>query len=647
MAIVGNEPCPQCQLTGHDSKGNHLLVFDDGGRYCKHREYHPNNEPYFIAPEAGYSITNAEVTGKIKYSPSQFRELEKDGKLKDAFTRERALAGMREQDRWQVMNEHERADLELLWEADLEHLESLPFAHLASRGIRGEIAKLYGIRVGRGEDRKVHRHYYPKYEAGVLIGAKCRTLPKSFSFGHLGRQWANKADEKSLDMFGEHTLKEVLDSGRRTDKLLLVGGELDAAAAQQMLVDSQKGTKYEGTLFHVWSVPDGEGIECIRERKQAISQFKEILLCFDQDDTGKKLTEEVSKIFSGKCKKVILPTGLKDPNDCLLKGYAKSFVDAWWNPKDVFEGVRVKSVSAMRDQLKQGLPANGVGWPWPDLDKYTLKIRPHTMIVYGAGSGVGKTEFLRSVAKHVIEEHGHAVGVISTEDPYVKVARSFIGKWINKRIELPATRDKADPSYRKLFDYTEDEANSAIDYVADKNLLFFADLTTSRDIKAVMEQIEEFYTMGVQHIIIDNLTGIEVKEGGNSEREGIDEVLMTLGLYKDAKPITIHLISHLKTVGQGRVPHEEGGEVLLSDYRGSRSIGFWASYAIAIRRNTRGETLDERTTTFVEIVKDRDQGIYTGSKVVLIGDEDTGELLTPAQRSSRLDLKQETGGDFE
>ena len=58
------------------------------------------------------------------------------------------------------------------------------------------------------------------------------------------------------------------------DTVLLVGGELDALAAQMMLHDSQKGTKYEGTLFHVWSVADGEDVSGIRARKDSLNQFK-------------------------------------------------------------------------------------------------------------------------------------------------------------------------------------------------------------------------------------------------------------------------------------------------------------------------------------------------------------------------------------
>lgn len=237
---------------------------------------------------------------------------------------------------------------------------------------------------------------------------------------------------------------------------------------------------------------------------------------------------------------------------------------------------------------------------------------------------------LREVVKCLVDQ-GRSVGVINTEDPYTKVARSFIGKWIDKRIELPPNNDPEDPGYREILDYDEDDANDAIDHVAGLGQLWFANLIDSRSIDNIMEQANEMYTNGVTDIVIDNLTGIEVNNK-TSEREGIDEALKTLGMYKDSKKLTIHLVSHLKTVGLGRTPHEEGGEVYLSDFRGSRSIGFWASYAIAAQRNTQAETMEERTTTYLKIVKDRDQGIHTGTKVMLMGDERTGRLIEPFQR---------------
>ena len=260
------------------------------------------------------------------------------------------------------------------------------------------------------------------------------------------------------------------------------------------------------------------------------------------------------------------------------------------------------------------------------------------MIIVGAGSGVGKTEFLREVVKHLIEEHGESVGIISTEDPMVKVSRAFIGKWIDKRIELPPTNDPREDGYREVFDYTEEEANAAIDYVADTGKLFVADLEGDYSMEKVEQTCLEFEAMGISNIIIDNLTGIKLDERNFGGKVGaLDECVKRIGTIKDRHPVTIFLVSHLTRPSGQRTSHEEGGEVILSDFRGSGAIGFWASYALGIERNTRAETLDERTTTYISCVKDRDQGIYTGTKVMLKGDVSTGRLMEPQARTKSFD----------
>ena len=32
--IIGDEPCPKCREKGRDKSGNHLIVFEDGGKHC-------------------------------------------------------------------------------------------------------------------------------------------------------------------------------------------------------------------------------------------------------------------------------------------------------------------------------------------------------------------------------------------------------------------------------------------------------------------------------------------------------------------------------------------------------------------------------------------------------------------------------------
>jgi twinkle protein len=633
MAIINNSGCPECMKNGHDNTQNHLIHFEDGGKYCSRGHFHTSGKPYYEAPGEGVSLLDMPLSS-TKWTVKQFNDLVKQGKITNAADRAIALGAMRMADRYEVMNDEERAAIQEEWDLDVEWFQTLKRKNLVSRHIRGEICAIYDVRVGHDEDGAVNRHYYPRFEQGRLVGAKCRTLPKDFKFGHLGKLFGDQ------DLFGMNTLSNVLDKGRRKDKLLIVGGELDALAAQQMLLDSARGTQYEGKPYHVWSINKGEA--CLQEivaNREHISQFKQIIWGFDGDEVGMKLNQQAARLFPGKSFILEYPAGCKDANKALMAGKAKEFVDSWFNAKSAEEvfGSQIKSISSMKDKLKAARPEPGLSWPWPELNKITLGIRKHQLFIIGAGSGVGKTEWLREVVKHLIEVHGESVGVISTEDPTIKVSRAFIGKWIDKRIELPPTNDPRESGYREVLDYTDEMANEAIDYVSDTGKLFVADLEGDYSMDKVEQTCLEFEAMGIRNIVIDNLTGIKLDERQFGGKVGaLDECVKRLGNIKDRCPITLFLVSHLTRPGGQRKQHEEGGDVILSDFRGSGAIGFWASYALGIERNTRAETLDERTTTFISCVKDRDQGIFTGTKVCLKGDLSTGRLL-PLKEARKLD----------
>lgn len=618
--IVQNVACPKCRETGHDTKGDHLIIFSDGNKYCNRSQFHITGFPYYEASNGIDAVTSSVINGRIKYTPKQFKELEEEGKLDSASTRKVALDGMRNKDAWEVYNDAERTEVQNNWNFDVQHFLRLSTRNLVSRGIRGEIALLYGVKVGL-KDEKIIRHFYPHFGLNSQIeGASCRTLPKDFRFGNLGKCFGEQ------QMFGMSTMQAVAKSKQRMHTLLVTGGPEDAMAACQMLYDSNIGTKYEGQYQHVWSPLKGENcVEEVLRNREHFNKFQKIIWGFDADETGRKAVNACAKLFPGKSFVLKYPAGCKDANFCLLAGRSSEFIEAWWNPGDPHEGSRIKSIAQVADKLKAGLPEPGVSWPWEGLNRYTLGIRKHLLITIGAGSGVGKTEFLRKACYWLIEKHDQSVGIINTEDPFVKVCRSYIGKWINKKIELPACNDAADVMYRKITDYTEEDANGAIDKVASTGKLFVPDMDGDYSIQAVIAQIEELYLRGVENIIIDNLTGITLPSGKNKV-EALDEAVKQLGVYKDTKPVTIFLVSHLSRVKDGRVPHEEGGDVRLSDFRGSGAIGFWSSYAIGLVRNTKAESLHERCLVKYVIVKDRDLGICTGEEVHCIGDEYTGDI---------------------
>ena len=635
MAILSNSPCPECQANGHDKTGNHLITFSDGAKLCTRAHFHKSGKQLYVAPDGKDPILDAELNGTQKFDAEQFMALQVAGKLDNEGVRALVLGGMREKDAYEVMSEEERKSIEEEWRLDMQHFASLPTKNLVSRHIKGEIAKFYGVKVGLGVDKKVARHYYPvseqTEEGSKIIGAKCRELPKDFRKG-LGKCWGK------TELFGQQTLKQVLDSGRRMDTLVLVGGECDAMALQQVLVESQKGTKWEGVFFHIWSPLKGEA--CVKEildNKDTIGKFKKIIVGFDADETGEALNKDVARLFRGRVKKLEYPAGFKDANACLMHGREKELVDAYFNPVEVFGGGSLKRVSDLAQAAKK-TPEMGLSWPWPSMNPVTFGIQNYAMYVLGAGTGVGKTEGTKEICHFLMDEYDETVAVIYLEEPTTRTLRSYAGKLINKRIEDPQVNDPEDESYSKQRDYSKEQADKAIDELEERDRLIIVDTGGDKKIDNIMKAIDELVAMGVRYIVIDNLTAIELPKGG-SKVEAIDEAMKQLGTFKDEKPVTLFVISHLTRPKDPRTPHERGGEVLITDFRGAGSITFWANGVFGFERDTGADTPELKSLTTVRAVKSRANGAAVGTCVRITMNPATGRILEPWQHPKSKELQ--------
>lgn len=397
MSVVMNLPCPECQKNGADKKGKYLMVFEDGAKLCIHTHNHDSRERYYVAPDGKDPVFDREIDGKVQYSPEQFRKLQQDGKITDEFTRQLAMSGMRMKDRYEVMTDAEKARQEEEWAMDVEWFQQLKVMHLTDRSIHGLIAKMYDVRVGHDKDGKINRHYYPVHDRQTLevIGAKARTLPKDFAMGHLGRRFGDTA------LFGMHTTQQVLDSGTfrkgKMGKLLVVGGECDAMAAQQMIIKSLNkletlGSLKEGLkglkLAHVWSPTKGETcLEEIVANREYLDQFEEIVWGFDNDDVGNKLNMECARLFKSKSKFFIYPQGCKDANQCLKEGRDREFMDSWWQPAEARVKGKLRTASSYATRAKE-MAVMGLPYFCEALNNITFGIRLRYLSVWGAGTGV-------------------------------------------------------------------------------------------------------------------------------------------------------------------------------------------------------------------------------------------------------------------
>lgn len=630
MGIVRNIPCPACRENGHDSTGDHLIVFSDGGQLCTRAHFHTDGKRYYKKKGEKNPVFEHGIDGTIKYSVEEFEELEKSGKLKDPSVRALALSGMRERDRYEVMDDDEQRALEKQWEREVEHFNTLKIKCLVSRAITGPTAKLYNVRVGLNKKGKVVRHYYPVYDEDMnLTGAICRNLPKDFRTGKLGKTWGAKNK-----LFGQNTMKAVSKSGARKDVLTITGGQCDAMAAQDMLSESRKNTQYEGMLFHVWSVQKGEaGLEEILANLKDIKKFKQVKLCFDDDEVGRLLTQKVAQLLGPRALQIQMPDGMKDPNQCLIEDRAEEFVDAWWKAAEV-ERSSIKTADDADLWEKAITPVTmGISWPWPGVTEQTFGIRPNNMYTIGGGSGVGKTEVAKEVIQHIVDHHHEKVGVIFMEEPPEFTLKVLAGKWVNKKLHLPPNNHpKGHAKWDEGRDYTYEQMIQALKTLRAKKLVYIADCKGDTRISTIIARMEELKSYGCKYLFIDNLTTIS-HEGKEGSVKAIDESMKQFGTYMQTEPVSIFLLSHLSKPDESRKPFEDGGQVRQSDFRGSQSIAFWSTFMIGVERNTNGDR-EEKLITYLRCVKDRLTGQNTGEVVTLKGNPKTGRLLEPSAYSA-------------
>lgn len=631
--VIRNERCPECAKKGHDSTGDHLMRFDDGGGYCYRKQFHTNGKVYYEQEGTAPALADLPINGTIKYSVADFRALEYDNKLNDPRIRAVALGGMSKKIRWEVLNEEERLAQEAEWLRECSWFNELKFKHLATRGIHGMIAKMYNVRVGHDEGGTVNRHYYPRYEEGELVGASCRTLPKDFGFGNLGKLFGNQ------DMFGLDTFKDIADSGQRKNFCLVVGGQCDAMAAQQMFIKEMNGLKTLGGIssldglkkLYILSVNKGEaGVQELIDNKDELNQFKNILWCFDNDEAGQALNRAATKLFRGKSKKVVLPNGCKDPNDCLDKGRDSEFCTSLFNAEEQKPNGKLKRVSDLKDKARK-MTEMGKDYWLTGFNLVTFGIRLHYLSVWGAGTGVGKTDTTMAHVSNLMNQ-GEDVVVIYLENQTDETTKTFAGMLVGKDFNSPPQSQwemEQGFAYNPARNYTQQDLDDALELLEKQDRLIIADLDGSKDVDSVMEIMEECFALGYKYFVVDNLTAfVHHDEKGNQATgvQAIDATMKRLGTFKDENPVNIMLLSHLVKVHEtgGRTPHTRGGEVYESDFRGAGSITFWANAVWGIERNTIASTFRNKCITLYRNLKNRGIGHMVGSTIVAEKDIKTG-----------------------
>ena len=485
----------------------------------------------------------------------------------------------------------------------MEGLLTGEFKSLQKRGLTEDTCRKFGYQVGRDKNDALVQiaPYYD--ESGTVVAQKIRYANKDFKF--IG-------EPKKATLFGFN----LWNNGK---KLVITEGEIDAMSVSQA----------QNNKWPVVSIPNGaQGAKkSLAKCLDYLNGFEEVILMFDQDEPGRKAAIECAELFApGKCKIASLP--LKDANECLQAGREQDIIQAIWNAK-TYRPDGLVSVADLMDELTKPVETGYQWWLQP-LTDLTFGRRKGEIYGLGAGTGVGKTDFLTQQIAYDITTLGMKVGTVFLEQKPTETAKRVAGKIKGRRFHVPNSG------------WSKEELVDAVQGLNGKLVMYDSFGETEWDVikgKIRFMAVAE----GIELIYLDHLTAMA---DTTDERGSLEQIMKEMAGLANELGIIITFVSHL-TTPEGK-PHEEGGRVTIRHFKGSRAIGFWSYLMLGLERDQQHDDQITRQTTVLRVLKDRYTGQATGSTFYLGYEEDTGvlfETVAPASPDAKA-FQDETNGEF-
>lgn len=459
------------------------------------------------------------------------------------------------------------------------------FSDLPKRSIRESTCRKFGYTTGTdasGESCHIANYYDAR---GSVVAQKLRKPNKHFA-------WVGERGS-CLPLWGQH----LWTSGK---SVVITEGEIDCLSVAAAFDDKN---------YAVVSLPDGaqSAVKAITKAYEWLCGFEKIVLCFDQDEPGQKAMQQVAEMLPvGKVYTMRLQR--KDANEVLVNDgkapITRAFWDAAeWRPDGIVDGKELWETILSTKEVES------VSYPWPVLNIATHGLRKGELVTITAGTGIGKSLFVREIAYNLLNM-GETVGMLMLEESTTRTALGLMGLAMNKPLHL----DK--------HGVTEEDMRKAFTSTVGCGRLFLYDHFGSTDVDNLLNKVRYMSkALGCRWIVLDHLSiVVSSMDGGTDERKLIDRAMTLLRTLVQETGIGLIVVSHLRRPeGKG---HEDGATTSLSQLRGSAAIGQLSDMVLGLERNQQG---DNKDITTVRILKNRYSG-ETGDDTKLLWDKATGRL---------------------
>lgn len=479
------------------------------------------------------------------------------------------------------------------------------------RLLRKDSCEFYGMKVGYAEDGKtIATHYYPLHKDGKLVGYQERDVARK-NFMSIGY---GKSD---VELVGQHKFPP---GGR---SIIITEGTLDAIAVHQILVDKYGPDK--GSQMAVVSLPNGTGTadKATQANYEYLASFDKVVLMLDQDKPGREAAESIAKILPPK-KASIAIFREKDACDMLKAGLHHALVDSYFSA-EVYTPAGIVTSANTYDIVKN--KEDKESFPYPDcmqgVNAKTYGVRLGEITLFTAGTGSGKTQFMRETVYHFLNSTDKKIGVCSLEEGIADTVLGLMSVAANKRLHLPDT------------EYTDAEYDKAWQDTMGSDRIMFLDHQGSVSDQSLMSKIEYMAATGHKFIFLDHIT-IAVSESGNNVNAAIDQMMSDLLKLVKRQNVWVGVVSHLRKVDSGSKPFEEGAVPTEDDLKGSGSLKQVPFDTIAFARNKYAKSEKVRNTVALHVLKCRFTG-RTGFANKATFTEATGRLTYIDEATEELE----------
>ena len=483
----------------------------------------------------------------------------------------------------------------------IEEIKDFPVRGFKSRKITKAITSLYGVKVGYDENdgQTIKYHYYPVTRKSKTVGYERREVAEK-NFIAVG------SVKNSDELFGQ----SVFPAGS-CKRLVITEGALDAMSVQQVYKDKEQE-------WAVVSVINGAGNahKQIASNLEYVNAFDEVVFLFDADEQGKDGAEVCAKIVrTGKAKIGTLGRYGKDASDYLVAEHNYELEKAIWNAEKYSPAGIVNSADTW-ELFNQDRRDDSVLYPdcFGNVNKMTYGRRTGELTIFTAGTGSGKSTFIKEDIYHLIQTTKHQIGIVSLEESIRETLDGIVGIHLNKRINLPDVE----------FDRLGDEGKGAWEAVAGDGRLTLLDHQGSLSDSSLIDKIEFMAASGCKFIYLDHIT-IAVSEVEGNVNEAMDRTMSDLLKLCKKHDVWIGVVSHLRKVSGNSKTFEEGADITEDALKGSGSLKQIAFQIIGFSRNKYAEEEFDRQKVKISVLKNRFTG-FTGPAGSSRYDNETGRL---------------------